>query len=507
MFKLKKINLRTKNELIVLITEQDAKELSIKASDKIKVFGNYKGEEKYVICNVEIFENFKNSGIKKEYLKTGEIGLLERAFEKLGLSENSRVSISLASKPKSLEYIRDKFKGKKLTEEQFLEIMTEIVNNNFSKVETTYFVLSTVAHQLTTKETIGLTKAMINVGKVLDFKDKSDEIVVDKHCIGGVPNNRTTMLIVPIVSSVGLKIPKTSSRSITSPAGTADTMEVLANVDVGISKMYEIVKKTNGCIIWGGNLDLSPADDIIIQVEHPLGIDSIGQMIASILSKKKSAGATHVLIDIPIGRTAKVRDYKKAEILKEEFEKVAKAIGLKIKVIITDGSEPIGRGIGPLNEAEDILSILKLEDTGLEDLKEKALKMSGEIFEMAKVVKKGRGYDLAKEILISGKAYRKFMEIIDFQGRKEVLKPAKYKYDFLSKVNGKVREINNKKISKLAFILGAPDDKAAGLRLNKKTGDVVIEGEKLFEMYSNSNQKMKFAKNYLKDNLDIYRIK
>jgi len=507
MFNLKKININSKNEYIAMILENDAKELSLQANDKVKIFSSCGRNKKYLYCQVEIIDNIKKKTSHKNIcLKKGDVGLLESAFEKLEIVENKKVSLSLAPKPKSVEYIKDKFNGKKLTEKKFEEIIKDIIDNKYSKVETTYFVLACTAHQLDIKETIGLTKAMVKAGRVLDFKTKKTDIIVDKHCIGGVPNNRTTMLIVPIVSAAGLKIPKTSSRSITSPAGTADTMEVLTNVDIELSKMHNIVNNVGGCIVWGGGLDLSPADDIIIQVEHPLEIDSQGQMIASILSKKKAAGATHVLIDIPIGKTAKVKTYLDGLTLKKKFEKVGSAINIKIKTIITDGSEPVGRGIGPLNEANDILSILKLEDSGLDDLKEKSLMMSAEIFEMAKFVKKGKGYKLAKEILESKKALKKFEEIIDKQGRKEKLNTAKYKFKYQSNLAGKIKSINNKKISKLAFILGAPEDKSAGLILNKKSSDIVKKTDTLFELHTNSKQKLKFAQNYINDNI-IYKIK
>jgi thymidine phosphorylase len=131
--------------------------------------------------------------------------------------------------------------------------------------------------------------------------------VVDKHSIGGIPGNRTTMIVAPIVAAHGLIMPKTSSRAITSPAGTADTMEVLAKVDLSEAEMRSVVERCGACIAWGGHVNLSPADDVIIAVERPLQIDTPEQMVASILSKKMAAGVTHLVLDIPFGPTAKIR--------------------------------------------------------------------------------------------------------------------------------------------------------------------------------------------------------
>src|SRR5579863_5627142 len=116
-------------------------------------------------------------------------------------------------------------------------------------------------------------------------------IVVDKHCIGGIPGNRTTMIVVPIVAALGLTFPKTSSRAITSPAGTADTMGMLADVSLSSDRIYEVIRKTGGCIVWGGALELAPADDVLIAVERPMELDTEAQMVASILAKKKTVSA------------------------------------------------------------------------------------------------------------------------------------------------------------------------------------------------------------------------
>jgi thymidine phosphorylase len=501
MFKIKKIQISDGNSLVAILHQKDAEELGLQPKEKIEVMCST--SKKKIICDLEIYSPKTKKNLS---LKQGEIGIYQKAFEKLDPHHFLRAKVLPAPKPKSLEYIRKKFEeNREIKENEFVEILQDILENKYSDITKTFFVLACASHDFTLKETIGLTKAMVAVGKTLTFG--KDEMILDKHCIGGVPNNRTTIVVIPIVAAAGLKIPKTSSRAITSPAGTADTMEVLANVTLPLSHMKELVQEHNGCLLWGGgSKELSPADDIIIEIEHPLEIDSEGQMIASILSKKKCAGSTHVLIDIPIGETAKIRTKEKALRLKEKFEKVGKAIGLTISVIITDGSEPIGNGIGPALEAQDVLKVLRNDPDAPEDLKEKSLEMAGMFFEMTKLARRNRGYGMAKQILESGKAFEKFEEIRHAQGYKKEIPKAKFSEDVCAKHSGKITSMHNKLISRTAFLLGCPKMKEAGMYLHKKVGDNVKKGDVLLTLYSNSKLKLKYAQTFIEEHKEIITI-
>ena len=395
MFKVKKIDLDSGNSYVVVLTTDDMTELSLHGGSRVKVI-NPKND-KHIIATLNVV-----NGTGKN-IKNGSIGLFEKVFEKIEATEGQSIEIIPAEKPGSIEYLKQKIAGKRLGKKEFKEIIQDIIDNKFSTIETTFFVTVCSLDTLNDDETIALTEAMVDCGKVLDFTggDKK-KIVVDKHCIGGLAGNRTTMIVTPIVAAAGLVMPKTSSRAITSPAGTADTMEVLTNVVISTSQMFDQVREIGTCIVWGGAVDLSPADDIIINVEHPLEIDCEGQMLASVLSKKKSAGSTHVLIDIPVGPTAKVTSHKEAERLAGRFTRVGKAIGLNVRVIITDGTQPIGSGIGPLYEAKDVLKVMENTADCDKDLKEKSIIMAGYMFEMAQLTKKGEGYELAREILENG---------------------------------------------------------------------------------------------------------
>src|SRR5690606_19926836 len=321
------------------------------------------------------------------------------------------------------------------------------------------------------EEVLSLTHSMADVGTRLTWAEK---LVVDKHCIGGIPGNRTSMVVVPIVAAHGLPMPKTSSRAITSPSGTADTMEVLARVDLSIAEMRAVVATARGCLVWGGHVNLSPADDILISVERPLGIDTPEQMVASILSKKLAAGSTHLLVDIPVGPTAKVRHRSEAIALRKLFEFIGDQIGLVLDVIITEGKEPIGRGSGPVLEARDVIAVRRNEPDAPADLREKSLLLAGRILDFDPLLRGGQGNARARELLESGQALAAMERIIEAQGRNDVTYPlGQLVREMTAEMDGTVAAIDCYRLNRIARLAGAPMDKGAGIDLLKKVGDRV----------------------------------
>jgi thymidine phosphorylase len=344
---------------------------------------------------------------------------------------------------------------------------------------------------LSTSEVLSLTEAMARVGSRLDWPPG---LVVDKHCIGGIPGNRTSMIVVPIVAAHGLMIPKTSSRAITSPAGTADTMEVLARVDLDIEEMRRIVAAEKGCLAWGGHVNLSPADDIMISVERPLAIDTPEQMVASILSKKLAAGSSRLLIDIPVGPTAKIRSAAAAMRLRKLFEFVGDRIGLGLEVVISDGKQPVGRGIGPALEARDVLKVLHREEDAPRDLEARAVQLAGRILEFDPTLRGGKGEARARELLHTGAALGKLERIIDAQGRITAAPTlGSLTHEIVAERDGVVVAIDCLQMARIARLAGAPNDKGSGVDLLKKIGDPVILGEPLYRIYASLPADYRFA--------------
>ncbi len=481
LLKAKCLSISTGGPLVALVNISDAKTLNLHDGDRVLL----KGNNKEVISIIDTTSDF---------IPKGTIGLFYETSKALNVKSGRKIYLSVTQKPESLMFIREKLHGKKLTYEKIKRIVDDISLNKLSDIEITYFVSACYPNKLSLDETVALANAMVDSGDRIKFDDYP---IMDVHCVGGVAGNRTTMLIVPIIAAYGLKIPKTSSRAITSPSGTADTMEVLSEVTFSTTQLKKIVGKTNGCIAWGGSMSLAPADDKIIRVESPLSIDSEGQMLASILAKKKSVASTHVLIDIPVGRGSKINNINYALRLRKKFLFIGSKMNMKIKVLITDGTQPIGNGIGAALEARDILWSLERDERAPKDLELKSLMMSAHMLSMAKKLRFRRAFQTVKKILDSGSAHEKMLEIIKAQGLKvnksSAVKVGKYSFDIYSKKSGKVRFINNQTISKIARAAGAPLDKGAGLYLYKHKKDFVRKKEVIYTIYSENKQKLDYA--------------
>lgn len=420
-----------------------------------------------------------------------EIGLCQPAFRRLGVKPGDPVSIAPAQPPHTLEAIKAKIGGASLTDADYLEIARDLANHRWSDMEIAAFLVA-CASFTTPEETLALTKGMIAAGRTLSWDHGA--MVVDKHCIGGVPGNRTSLIVTPIVAAHGLTMPKTSSRAITSPAGTADTMEVFAKVDLGEDQMRDVVQRCHACIAWGGRVNLSPADDVLISVERPLSIDTPEQMVASILSKKVAAGSTHLVLDIPVGPTAKIRDRRQALRLKKLFEYVADGVGLFLDVQITTAIEPIGRGIGPVLEARDVTAVLENHEDAPVDLKEKSIRLAGRVLENDPYLHGGAGERRARELLESGAARDKLAEICAAQGPSPIQgKLGGLVHEIAAERDGRIVGIDCLKIASIARLAGAPTDPGAGIELLHKTGGAVAEGEPLYRIYGSEPSDFAFA--------------
>lgn len=425
----------------------------------------------------------------------GELGLSKAAFAHMGVEEGFSATVSQAEPPASINALHRKLDGERLALDDVRAIVRDIANHRYSTIELTAFVVATRRDELDREEVYFLTQAMIEAGRRLDWHE---HLVVDKHCIGGIPGNRTSMLVVPIVAAHGMLFPKTSSRAITSPAGTADTMEVLANVELPFEQLEKIVRDHRGCLTWGGTANLSPADDILISVERPLSLDSPAQMVASILSKKIAAGSNHLVLDIPIGPTAKVRSMPDAQRLRRLFEYVAKLMNLSLDVVITDGRQPIGSGIGPVLEARDVMRVLENDPRAPADLRQKALHLAGRLIECSPDVRGGDGYAIARDILDSGRALSKMNDIIQAQGSKSFdhnhPSLGTLTFEIQSPQAGVVCGIDNLQLAHIARFAGAPKVSNAGVDLLVKLGDSVTAGTVLYRVHSMFASDLEFAR-------------
>lgn len=436
-------------------------------------------------------------------LKPGEVSLSNYAWELLDAKENEEVFLSHPKPLQSLSLVRAKVYGNELATHEIQHIIEDIAKGRYSDIHIATFISACAGGRLSHREIIDLTKAMVNMGQQITWPNT---MVVDKHCVGGLPGNRTTLIIVPIVAAFGLIIPKTSSRAITSPAGTADTMETLAPVDLSINDIQRVIEQEGGCVVWGGAVQLSPADDILIRVERAIELDSEGQLIASVLSKKIAAGSTHIAIDIPFGPTAKIRSLNQAEKIKSLFECVAATLGTRVAISITDGSQPVGRGIGPALEAKDVLAVLQNTPDAPNDLRERALTLAGTIIEFSPDVKEGEGKAIATKLLDEGKAWQKFQAICKAQGELREPPSAKFTHPITAKGKGRIVNINNRQLSRVAKLAGAPFDSAAGVVLHTPLQTTVEKDQPLFTIHADSKGELNYALSLVLEDPNIIQL-
>jgi thymidine phosphorylase len=433
----------------------------------------------------------------------GEAALSESAWSRLGLTDGDRIIVSHPAPLDSLSHVRSRIYGHDLSEPSLHTIIKDIVDGKYSDIHLASFLTACAARALDHNEILALTHAMVEVGERLRWPAG---IVVDKHSAGGLPGNRTTPIIVAIAASLGLMMPKTSSRAITSPAGTADTMETMAPVDLDTAAIRRVVEREGGCVVWGGAVRLSPADDILIRVERALDLDTEGQLIASVLSKKIAAGATHLVIDLPVGPTAKVRSPAKAKVLSRDLSRVAQTFGLHTKVVLTDGLQPVGRGVGPALEARDVLSVLQCKPDAPRDLRQRAVALAAALLELAGAATGGGGEAMATEALDDGRAWTKFQRICEAQGGTRTPPRSHQRQPLLAERAGCVRAIDNRRIARLAKLAGAPDDKAAGVDLQVAVGDAVASGQPLCIVHAEAPGELAYAFDYASMNRDIIAI-
>jgi len=448
------------------------------AQTRVSVTGN--GREFIATLNV----------VRGGLLAQGEAGLSDAAWSLLGAPEPDFIEVTHANPVESFRSVRGKLYGHDFTGPDIRAVVTDIARRRYSDVQLSAFLSAGVGDRVSEKEIVELTRAMVEAGARIEWPSAP---VFDKHCIGGLPGNRTTPLVVAIVSACGLVMPKTSSRAITSPAGTADTMGVITRVDLSLGEMRRVVEREGGCFVWGGAVELSPADDLLIRVERALDLDSDAQLVASVLSKKIAAGSTCVLIDVPVGPTAKVRDARAAERLSALLSAVGSNLGIQVEVMVTDGSQPVGRGVGPALEARDVLAVLRGERSAPDDLRQRAAALAGAVLEQGGKCAAGAGVALALEVLADGRAWKKFQAICDAQGGLRTPPEAAHTATVVAQLTGSVSAIDNRRLSKLAKLAGAPDAPAAGVVMLARVGDRVASGQGVLEVHAESRGELAYA--------------
>ena len=494
--KARRLGIDTYQELVVYLREDShvCKSEGFESQSRVELHWN----DRHLVATLNVVTA---SGFGA--LVADEAGLSEAAWRAFGGRDGDPVHLSHPAPVESFAHVRAKIFGHAFAGEALREIVADIREGHYSTVEMASFLTACAGSGMSPAETATLTQAMVAEGTRLHWPQR---LVLDKHCVGGVPGNRTTLIVVPIVAALGLTIPKTSSRAITSPSGTADTMETLAPVSLDGAAMRKVVEAEGGCIVWGGGVNLSPVDDILIRVERPLDLDGEAQMVASVISKKVAAGSTHALIDIPIGPTAKIRSEVAGHTLAARLIEVGRTLGLEVDVILTDGSRPVGRGIGPALEARDVLAVLRNEAQAPADLRERALLLAGRLLEHAGHAAAGHGAALARAVLDDGRAWRKFAAIAHAQGGLREPTVARRRHEIAAETAGTVAQIDNRRLARIAKLAGAPRAPGAGVDLLAPVGTRVSAGQPLYAVHAESPGELAYALDYARSQNNVLEI-
>jgi AMP phosphorylase len=464
-------------EPTVMLSDRDALKIGVKDNDRVRVDG-----KKSAIALLTVTEIV----IPGEAILTGDLR------NKVKASDGDVLSIVYASSPESVRSIRKKMDNEKLSKEEIQSIVVDILENRLSKIEISAWLTALYINGMDIEEIADFTEAMVDTGDRVEF-DRSP--VYDFHSMGGVPGNKITPIVVSIVAAAGLMLPKTSSRAISSACGTSDFVETFCDIEMDAATLKKISEEVGGVLAWGGAMNLAPVDDMVIKVEHPLGINPRAQMLASIMSKKMAIGATHLVIDIPMGKGTKVPTIEVARAYARDFMDLGEKLNIHTECAITYAEQPVGSAIGPKLEARECIRILEGEKHPSSVI-EKACDIAGMILEMGGIV---NGAEKAREILDTGAAMKKFREIVAAQNgnydiRSSDLEPGEFKAEVISLTSGYVHSISNKDLVSIAKAAGAPSDKGAGLLVLKKKGQRVEKGEAVLEIYGDNKAKVDRAK-------------
>ncbi len=478
--KAKIIDIEARVSWIVIFNKNDCRKLSIRSGADL--LWHLKGQ------TVGVYMDETDS-----LVRPGEVGIFRDLAKRFGIEKNEILQFSITQKPNSLNAIQKKLLGGNLSYKETYAIISDVVSRRLNDVAVAFFIASSFFEKSSKKELFYLTKAMAQTGRQLKFSG----VVADKHSVGGLCGNETTPILVPIVASFGIYIPKTCSRAITSASGTADTFETIAPVSFQTEKLKKIIQKIKACIVWGTG-EIVPADARIIEVAEQLSIESFSKAVSSIMAKKIAMGVKYLVIDIPVQKTAKIKNLKEAKELEKIFLDIAREFGIRIKVSINKVKQPIGKGIGPALQMRDDLTVLEQLKNRPLDLEGRAVELAGYILELTKKARKGEGQKLAKSALTSGAALKKFKDIVKAQGgnpkvTSKSISLGKISFKFQAKKTGKVIEINNRHLSETCRILGTPFIKGAGIYLDKKVGEKIRKGETLYTLYTTTSFRLRLA--------------
>lgn len=400
------------------------------------------------------------------------------------------------------DLIEKKKKGFSHTREELKMIVDGIVDESIPDYQLSAWLMAICFQGMTDEELSEMIDLMARSGDMTDLGMFGDQ-TVDKHSTGGV-GDKTTLILVPLISSLGAKVAKMSGRGLGFTGGTVDKLESIPGfrTEFTVFEFLNIVQKHGACMA-GQSGKLTPADKKLYALRDVTAtVDSIPLIASSIMSKKLAAGAKSIVLDVKTGNGAFMQDLTSAELLAEKMVTTGKMRGRNVCAVLTNMNVPLGCAVGNSLEVKEAIEVL--QGKGPDDLKELTLVLGTKMLELSLGENETEARSRCERALADGTAFRKFKEMIEAQGgdpscadHPERLPSANTVYEIRSEKEGYIAEMDCALIGKTATLLGAGREKkgdsidlSAGIVLAKKTGDFVSCGEPLAYLHTNRDEKL-----------------
>lgn len=413
------------------------------------------------------------------------------------------------------EIIDKKKRGLELNQTEIEYLINGYVNNEIPDYQISAWLMAVYFQGMTDRELLALTNCMTKSGEIVDLSSIMG-VKVDKHSTGGV-GDKVTLVVAPIVAACDGKVAKMSGRGLGFTGGTIDKLEAIPGLKTALAEeeFFNMVNEI-GLAVMGQSADIAPADKKLYALRDVTAtVDSIPLIASSIMSKKLAAGSDKIVLDVTVGSGAFMKDKENAVQLAEKMVAIGNGAGKKTVAILTNMDVPLGKMVG--NNLEVVEAIETLKGRGPEDLLAVVVEIASTMLYLAQIGTKEECMKKVKRVIADGSALEKLKLMVERQGgdgsyieNPDQFEKAIYQHEIIANNSGYIGKMNTEECGKAAVLLGAgrevkddPIDMTAGIQFNKKTGDVVKQGDIVAIAYSSSKEKLQQGVQKISDIYDI----